>query len=258
MKKQLLIFSLLFSFLSYSQLITFDDQGHVDGNEYGNPYMITNNGETFIFTISGVTGGPTSHRYRTTDIFGCGNTGFNHLSSGTFSATTWTIETQSGNEIDLGTIRFDNFFLCFAFSYELTIEGFKNNLSTGSQTFTVSGMNSIFTPNSNFDDVDRIVVSCADLGNLGIDNINWVISPLSSDSFSLNKGLKVFPNPVSEKFSISGLSEATEYSIFNLLGVEIKKGKISETDEIQTNDLISGVYLLKLNNKKIIKFIKNN
>ncbi|MFC2186461.1 T9SS type A sorting domain-containing protein [Fulvivirgaceae bacterium LMO-SS25] len=151
--------------------INFDGQGYVDDQEIGNPYTISNNGESFRFTISG--GVTTSHRYRTSDTWGCGYTGFGDLTAGTNSATNWTMETVSGNEIDLGTIKFNNLFGCYSFTYSLTIEGFRNNSSTGTQTFSVTGMNSVFTSNSNFNDVDKIVITGADLSNLGMDDINW-------------------------------------------------------------------------------------
>lgn len=258
MKKQLLLLTVFFltSCTAISQIITFDDQGHVDNTAYGNPYLITNNGETFIFTVSGITGGPSTHYYRTTDSFGCGNTGFNHLSSGTLPTTTWTIETQSGNEIDLGTICFDNFFLCFAFSYELVIEGFKNNVSTGSQAFTVSGMNAIFNSNASFDDVDKIVITCADLGNLGIDNINWTLSPLSSEDFVSSNTFNIIPNPSSDYIEVLGLKETSNYIIYDLIGKEIKKGTISDRGKIFIQDLKSGVYVLKIGEGGYSKFIK--
>lgn len=64
---------------------------------------------------------------------------------------------------------------CFSFSYELSIEGFKNGVSTGAtQTFSVTGLNNTFISNANFNDVDKIVITCADLAFLDIDNINWV------------------------------------------------------------------------------------
>jgi Concanavalin A-like lectin/glucanases superfamily/Lamin Tail Domain/Secretion system C-terminal sorting domain len=174
MKKLLLVcFVLLLSnsFLK-AQLITFDDQGHVNGASYGNPYNIVNGSETFVFTVSG--GAPTSHVYRTTESF-CSNTGFSYIDAGPSSQTTWTIEVQSGNEVNFGNITFANVFTCFAFTYNLSIEGFKNGASTGTQAFAVNpGFSNVFNSNASFDDVDKIVITCADLANLGIDNINWV------------------------------------------------------------------------------------
>ncbi|MFZ6665930.1 T9SS type A sorting domain-containing protein [Peijinzhouia sedimentorum] len=165
------LFLLVTTNLNAQGTINFDGQGYVDDQEIGNPYTISNNGESFRFTISG--GVTTSHRYRTSDTWGCGYTGFGDLTAGTNSATNWTMETVSGNEIDLGTIKFNNLFGCYSFTYSLTIEGFRNNSSTGTQTFSVTGMNSVFTSNSNFNDVDKIVITGADLSNLGMDDINW-------------------------------------------------------------------------------------
>ncbi len=168
----LFVFAILHSSSALSQnTITFDDQGFIDNQEIGNPYTISNNGEIFRFTISG--GATTSHRYRTADSWGCNNTGFGDLTAGTNSATTWTIETVSGSEIDLGTIKFNNLFNCFSFTYSLLIEGFKNNVSTGTQNFSVTDMNSIFTSSANFDDVDKIIITGTDIANLGMDDIEW-------------------------------------------------------------------------------------
>lgn len=234
------------STISWAQVITFDDQGSVDGQALGNPYMIANNGETFVFTVSGVTGGPTTHRYRTTDSFGCGNTGLSHLSSGTFPATTWTIETQSGNEVDFGTIQFDNFFQCYVFAYELTIEGFKNNVSTGSQTFSVEGMNSIFTPNAAFDDVDKIVITCADLGNLGIDNINWSSSTLHNQSYLLYDSVQLRYSKNSNTIEINTLNSGAhlyKYTMYDISGNQVKEGNESK---IETFQLSKGIYFVKL------------
>ncbi|WP_146613697.1 beta strand repeat-containing protein, partial [Algoriphagus yeomjeoni] len=169
---------------SSSAIITFDGKGYIDNQDLGNPYTIDSNGETFKFTVSG--GVPTSNRYRTTDTWGCNNTGFGDLTAGINTATTWTIEIVSGNEIDLGTIKFNNLFNCYAFTYNLSIEGFKNNSSTGSQSFSVAGMNSIFTPNSSFDDVDKVVITGTDIANLGMDDINWASMATSNTAPTLS------------------------------------------------------------------------
>ena len=174
MKKPVLILVTLFiSITCYCQTstITFDDQGHTNNQSIGNPYTIVNNGESFKFTITS-SSATTQHRYQTAET-SCSSTGISHITAGTFSATSWTIETTSGNEINLGNIKFNNVFSCFSFSYVLSIEGFKNNVSTGSQSFTVAGLNSIFSSNSSFNDVDKVVISSSDLANLGIDDINW-------------------------------------------------------------------------------------
>jgi hypothetical protein len=175
------LFFIVFSNLS--QTITFDDQGHADFAFLPNPYIIANSSESFRFTFSN--GGAAlagNHRYRTTDTDGCNVPGapFGYLRIDP-SATTWTIETVSGNEIDLGNIRFLNMFQCYSsFVYSITVTGFKNGTSTGSQSFSVTGGNSVFTPNTNFDDVDRVVITGANLASLGIDDVNWVAAAPSA------------------------------------------------------------------------------
>ena len=168
-----LLYIILINF-SYGQLITFDDQSYTNGQNLSNPFTINNNGENFVFTISnGAAPIATNQVYRTSES-SCGNSGLSYVDAGIVSATTWTIETQSGNEVDLGTIRFDNIWTCFpTYDYALTIEGFKNTISTGSQSFTATDINSVFTSNSNFDDVDKIVITCSNLAAMGIDDISW-------------------------------------------------------------------------------------
>lgn len=114
-----------------------------------------------------------------------------HLSSGTFPATTWTIETQSGHEIDLQSIQFDNFYLCFDFAYNLTIEGFKDNMSTGTQQLSVPDINTIFTANTNFNNVDKIVITCEDLGNMYIDDSTWSASILALPIYSIEDHIRM-------------------------------------------------------------------
>jgi len=241
---------------STAQIITFDDQGYTNSQLLGNPYTVINNGETFLFTISGSTNSTTQHRYITQEN-SCSSNGLSHITAGTFSATTWTIETISGNEIDLGTIRFDNVFSCFAFEYNLNIEGYKNNVSTGSQSFTTNGLNSIFSSNASFNDVDKIIITSSDLANLGIDNINWTISTLHNEEFVLDDAVNLEMDLSSNFIRIksSNQVEFKNYTLYNISGAKIIGGVDTE---ISTASLTSGVYILKLDfdrgviDKKII------
>ncbi len=246
MKKALTLITMLICVIPcIAQIITFDDQGYSNSQNLGNPYTIANNGETFLFTISGNTNPATQHRYVTQEN-SCSSSGLGHITAGTFSATTWTIETVSGNEIDLGTLRFDNVFGCFAFEYSLTIEGFKNNISTGSQAFTTSGLNSVFSSNSSFDDVDKIVITSTDLANLGIDDINWTASTLHNEAFVLEDSVRLEMSPSSHFIRIisSNLITLKNYTIYSINGVKVNSG----TDiKISTASLSKGIYVLKLN-----------
>lgn len=221
MKKQLLLVVFFFFSIFYgiSQTINFDDQGLSNFDYVGNPYSITNDGETFIMTITNSGSIVANHRYRTTDTEGCGNTALSYIRIMDASANTWTIETQSGNQINLGSIRFLNMWGCPTYgnySIPITIEGFRDNVSTGSQSITVTDGNTIFNSNANFDDVDRIVITGTDILGLGIDDINWVMSTLSVDDISFNKNIHILPNPSSDFIKITNLEEPKNYDIYNI------------------------------------------
>lgn len=82
----------------------------------------------------------------------------------------------------------------------------------------------------------------------------------------LESTLLVYPNPVKDKFTIeikNNISQLLEICVFDALGVEIKG--LSETIhhnkiEIDSRELVAGIYFLKLNDKEgnsfIVKLIK--
>lgn len=71
-----------------------------------------------------------------------------------------------------------------------------------------------------------------------------------------NKKIKLFPNPSSSLIQISGLKETEKYSIFNVLGSEVKKGNISNNEKLDVQNLNNGLYFMKFENGSVIKFIK--
>lgn len=138
------------------------------------------------------------------------------------------------------------FFQCYSgFAYDLTIEGFKDNVSTGTQQLTVPDMNTVFNPNSNFDDVDRIVITCADLGNLGIDNITWSISTLDVPSFSIESNVMLYQDESSNILKIVHVDgvQLLNYTLYTISGNKIANGK---SVEISTTSFANGIYILKL------------
>jgi hypothetical protein len=89
-----------------------------------------------------------------------------------------------------------------------------------------------------------------------IDNINITavtgikeINPLSA--------FNLYPNPASTEFIIEGsdTSEKIHYSLYNVLGLEIKSGEIQANggffnEKIIIGELSRGMYLIKLSDKK--------
>lgn len=87
---------------------------------------------------------------------------------------------------------------------------------------------------------------------------NFIIgSPLSIENSNQKNVIKVFPNPSSNFIRIQGLKMKDYYKIYNVLGSEIKKGRISNNEEINISNLDSGVYFLKFERGRSIKIIKD-
>jgi len=56
---------------------------------------------------------------------------------------------------------------------------------------------------------------------------------------------------------VLGLTNTQHYTLYNLLGVAIASGTVSESTPIAVQQLNNGLYFLHLENGKTLKFIKN-
>lgn len=77
----------------------------------------------------------------------------------------------------------------------------------------------------------------------------------SSSEFDVQK-LSIYPNPAQDIIQVQGLTEATNFTIYNALGSKVKQGNVDLNQTINTSELASGVYILNLNDSKNIKFVK--
>lgn len=68
--------------------------------------------------------------------------------------------------------------------------------------------------------------------------------------------IKTYPNPSTNYISLSGLAESENYTIYNMQGKQVKRGTVTNDYKIEVKSLTKGMYLLKLENFEIIKFIK--
>ena len=59
-------------------------------------------------------------------------------------------------------------------------------------------------------------------------------------------GITLYPNPTHSSFSISGLSDPSSITIFDLSGKAILKTSISSQESISTEDLETGIYLVEI------------
>jgi hypothetical protein len=67
--------------------------------------------------------------------------------------------------------------------------------------------------------------------------------------------VKIFPNPVKNELSISGLTKDEKFEIYSLDGKLLKSGTYSSKENIKVNSLSKGVYLIKVGNQNL-KLIK--
>lgn len=68
--------------------------------------------------------------------------------------------------------------------------------------------------------------------------------------------IQLFPNPASDFITISEIEGRQNCVIYNILGAEIFKTSIVSNDKINIQNLANGLYLLKFEQGKVIKFIK--
>ena len=86
---------------------------------------------------------------------------------------------------------------------------------------------------------------------------NFVIeSTLSVENINDNKLFKAFPNPSSDFIQIQGVTSQNNYRIYNVLGLEIKKGLISNNEKINISNFANGIYFLKFDSGYSIKILK--
>lgn len=80
---------------------------------------------------------------------------------------------------------------------------------------------------------------------------------LSVDGVAMNNKVTLAPNPASDYIRVSGLSQVETYSIYNVLGAQITKGSISNNQQINIQNLNSGMYILSFDGEQTFKFIKD-
>ncbi|NJM79409.1 MAG: T9SS type A sorting domain-containing protein [Flavobacterium sp.] len=81
---------------------------------------------------------------------------------------------------------------------------------------------------------------------------------LSTTDFDVSeKEITLYPNPSKDLIQISNLVTNENYSILNILSEAVKKGVISDNQKIDISKFENGIYFIKFENGKTLKFIKN-
>lgn len=66
----------------------------------------------------------------------------------------------------------------------------------------------------------------------------------------------MYPNPATDRITITGITEKTPYTVYSILGKEIAKGMILNNESIDIVNITAGVYFIDFSGKLVLKFIK--
>ncbi|WP_452225995.1 T9SS type A sorting domain-containing protein [Lacinutrix cladophorae] len=78
---------------------------------------------------------------------------------------------------------------------------------------------------------------------------------LSTIDFDL-ANISLYPNPAKNVITINGLHTEENYTIYNTLGQEVKKGSVTNNTKMDIQNLNIGLYFLKFEKGETIKFLK--
>lgn len=97
-------------------------------------------------------------------------------------------------------------------------------------------------------------VECSPAGTVSGTGTSTVLGV--NDFQIIPTAVKIYPNPTSNFVKVSGLTKTENYSIYNILGTTVRKGKISNNEKIDIQQLSNGIYLLQMEQGNTIKLIK--
>ena len=91
-----------------------------------------------------------------------------------------------------------------------------------------------------------------------IDNVSiFDKSTLSTNQFENNSNtITAYPNPSTDYIEVSGFNVKENYTIYNILGESVLSGSVQEKEKIDIRNLNNGIYILKTQNSKALKIIK--
>jgi hypothetical protein len=98
-----------------------------------------------------------------------------------------------------------------------------------------------------------------DSGNVG-GGFSYTRSTNQALSITQNKktpAIKVFPNPSNDFITVNGLESKKNFSMFNISGIKLIEGTLSNNKSIDIEHLTDGLYFLFLENYKPLKFLKH-
>nr|WP_315247644.1 T9SS type A sorting domain-containing protein [uncultured Flavobacterium sp.] len=177
------------------------------------------------------------------------------VESGSYKLTTdekITIKRADGKKFKFTSIYYNN-----GSSPSINIAGYDNNVLVGSIKNVTMGFAGVI--NFNDIDVDEVRIVSNDFYDSSFDSfIGKFTATLGVDDVNFSDAkIVVSPNPANDYLMVSGLKNTENFSIYNVLGSKIFDGIIDNDKKIDLKSLSNGVYFLKFENNKTIKFIKN-
>ena len=70
--------------------------------------------------------------------------------------------------------------------------------------------------------------------------------------------VSLYPNPANDIIRIEGLEGEHEISIYNAMGVRVMTSVMDNGQEIGISDLPVGLYLIRIDGRHTMRFIKEN
>ena len=235
--KTIFIFCLILTSMAQAQTYNINSSGTADCGTGGldGPFICVNDGNTGdlgVFTDTNTAG--TTINSMSLTIYDACNGDFEIFLNGVSVGT----DTQTGTDCSCTTIA-SNPNITRNITVTLTPAIVAAYVINGSNTLSVSTSNSSPQSRQCFYGADVTVTT----------------TTLSVADFEYNT-IKVHPNPASDFITISGLKKTENYEIYNLIGQKIRKGITTNDESIDIQNLIKGIYLLKLENGNTLKFVK--
>ncbi len=142
-------------------------------------------------------------------------------------------------------------------SVTITFYGFRDGVEVISQAFTVPDDEIGTFTMIGWTAVDEIRVASPSM-YIFFDNFSiGTAGVLSVDEVTQNsKDVNLFPNPATDFIEISDLDTAEAYTIYNLLGMKVEQGIVSDRKRINITDLKSAIYFIQIENVGTKRFVK--
>ena len=90
---------------------------------------------------------------------------------------------------------------------------------------------------------------------LMFDDFEFIDYAESINNLQKNEIISIFPNPVSNELTIES-TENLSFEISNSIGQIMQKGNLLENNKVNTNNYKSGIYFVKFENGRVLKFVK--